>query len=202
MKILAINCSPRKGKTTQKSLEACLEACREVSDEITTPIIELADLKIGGCVACGYCASHLACSQDDDFNSLIPLLTDPELGAVIIATPVYLGSMTSQCKAFLDRSVVLGRNGQLWKNKVGGVIAVGQVRNGGQELTIGGVQAAMLCHNMVIVSGGTKEAHFGASLFSNSQAGVDADDIGLGAARNVGTRVAELAMSLYNASKS
>ena len=196
MKIIGINCSPRKNQTTQKSLETCLDATSKESNKIKTEIIELADLDIRGCLGCGYCKNQLKCKQEDDFNSLIPVLSDEEVVGIIIGTPVYLGTMTSQCKAFLDRTVVLARNGSLLRNKVGGVLAVGGVRNGGQELTIQAVQATMLCHDMVCVGGGTKAAHFGAALVSNEQKGIECDEIGIETARDIGRRVANLAISL------
>ena len=200
MKIIGINCSPRKGQTTQKSLEVCLEAAHYESDDLKMNIVELADLDVRGCLGCGYCKQQLKCKQEDDFNSLIPILSDEEVAGIIIATPVYLGTMTSQCKAFLDRTVVLVRNGSLLRNKVGGVLAIGGVRNGGQELTIQAIQAAMFCHDMICVSGGTKAAHFGAALLSDEQKGVECDEIGIETARDVGRRVAGLAI-LLNQSK-
>jgi len=200
VKIIGINCSPRKNQTTQRSLEACLKAIHNESGDIETDIIELADLDIRGCLGCGYCKKQLKCKQEDDFNLLIPVLSDKEVVGIIIGTPVYLGTMTSQCKAFLDRTVVLARNGSLLHNKVGAVLAVGGVRNGGQELTIQAVQAAMLCHDMVCVGGGTKAAHFGAALVSNEQKGIECDEIGLETARDIGRRVAGLAI-LLNYSK-
>jgi len=198
MKIIGINCSPRKGQTTQKSLEVCLKAIHNESDDIETDIIELADFDIRGCLGCGYCKKQLKCKQEDDFNSLIPVLSNEKVAGIIIATPVYLGTMTSQCKAFLDRTVVLARNGSLLHNKIGGVLAVGGVRNGGQELTIQAVQAAMFCHDMVCVGGGTKAAHFGAAVVSNEQQGIEYDEIGLETARDIGRRVAGLAILLYH----
>ena len=33
MKIIAVACSPRKGKTTKAALEVCLEAAREAGDQ-------------------------------------------------------------------------------------------------------------------------------------------------------------------------
>jgi len=201
MKIIGVTCSPRKGQTTQKSLEVCLKALADESSDIKTSIIELADLDVRGCLGCGYCKNKLKCKQEDDFNSLIPVLTDEEVAGIIIATPVYLGAMTSQCKAFLDRTVVLARNGSLLHNKVGAVLAVGGVRNGGQELTIQAVQAAMLCHDMVCVGGGTKAAHFGAALVSNEEKGIECDEIGIETARDIGRRVADLATSLHRDSK-
>jgi len=196
MKIIGINCSPRKGQTTQKSLEICLKAVHKESGDIETDIIKLADLNIRGCLGCGYCNNQLKCKQEDDFNSLISILSDKEVVGIIIGTPVYLGSMTSQCKAFLDRTVVLSRNGLLLRNKVGGVLAVGGVRNGGQELTIQAVQAAMFCHDMVCVGGGTRAAHFGAALVSDKQKGIECDEIGIQTAKDIGHRVANLAILL------
>ncbi len=131
MKIVGICGSPRKGKTTLHALEQSLAAVRETGPGIETLLLELADLKIGGCLACGHCLKELKCSQEDDFEQVIPLLSDPDLAGLIIATPVYLGSMTSQCKAFLDRGVMFRRNGFMLSNKVGGVIAVGGFRNSG-----------------------------------------------------------------------
>ena len=196
MKIIGINCSPRKDQTTQKGLEICLEAISKESNEIKTEIIKLADLNINGCLGCGFCRKQSECKQEDDFNSLIPVLSDEEVAGIIIGTPVYLGTMTSQCKAFLDRTVVLARNGSLLRNKVGGVLAVGGVRNGGQELTIQAVQAAMFCHDMVCVGGGTRAAHFGAVLVSDEQKGVECDETGIETAGDIGRRVANLAMLL------
>jgi multimeric flavodoxin WrbA len=196
MKIIGINCSPRKGQTTQKGLETCLDAARKESDRIKTEIIELADLDIRGCLDCGYCKKQLKCKQEDDFNSLIPALSDKEVAGIIIGTPVYLGTMTSQCKAFLDRSILFRRNDFIFRNKVGAVLAVGGVRNGGQELTIQAVQAALLCHDMVCVSDGFNTCHFGATLFSGGQGGLEADAFGLKTAQNLGQRVAQLAMLL------
>lgn len=197
MKIIGINCSPRKGQTTQKSLAVCLEAAREVSEKIETDIIELAGKDIRGCIGCGFCKKQFQCKQDDDFDSLIPVLRDDDIGGIVIATPVYLGGMTSQCKAFLDRSVLFRRNGFCFRDKVAGVLAVGGVRNGGQELTIQGVQAALMCHDMVCVSDGCDTSHFGATVFSGGETGVEGDSFGLKTARNLGRRVAELALVLH-----
>ena len=196
MKIVGINCSPRKGQTTRKGLEVCLDAARDESNDIRTDIIELAGLDIRGCLDCGYCRKQLKCKQEDDFNSLIPALNDKELAGIIIGTPVYLGTMTSQCKAFLDRCVMFRRNGFIFRNKVGGVLAVGGVRNGGQELTIQAVQATMLCQDMICVGDGISTAHFGAALWSGGPGGIESDETGLETARNLGRRLAWLAAKI------
>jgi multimeric flavodoxin WrbA len=197
MKIVGISCSPRKGKSTKYALDVCLQAVKEMVPDIETMLIELAEMKMNGCLACGKCMKVLECSQEDDFPKMIPILSDPELAGLVVATPVYFGSMTSQCKAFLDRCVMFRRNGFLLRNKVGGVIAVGGVRNGGQELAIQAVQAAMLVQDMVVVSEGRPTSHYGATLWSGHPDGIEKDTFGLETARNLGKRVAGVAVKMH-----
>lgn len=197
MKVVGISCSPRKGKSTFYALETCLQAAKEAASGVETILVELSERKINGCIACGKCMKVLECSQEDDFVKMIPILSDSEFAALVIATPVYFGSMTSQCKAFLDRCVMFRRNGFLLRNKVGGVIAVGGVRNGGQELAIQAVQAAMLVQDMVVVSEGRPTSHYGATLWSGHPDGIEKDAFGLETARNLGKRVAEVAGRMH-----
>lgn len=196
MKILGICCSPRRGQSTYQAMQTCLSAAREQDSRIETVLIELAELDIRPCLACGQCKSRLACSIEDDFASLIPVLADTEVHGMIIGTPVYFGTMTSQCKMFIDRCVMFRRNDWLFRDRIGGVLAVGGVRNGGQELTIQAVRAAMLCHDMICVSDGRPTAHFGATVFSGIEGGIEQDDFGLQTARHLGRRVAEVALKM------
>jgi multimeric flavodoxin WrbA len=196
MIILGICCSPRKGHNTFKAMETCLAAARAQGDGIAAELIELTDLDVRPCRACGKCKGQLECSIQDDFASLIPILSDPDVSGMIIGTPVYFGTMTAQCKAFIDRCGMFRRNGWRFRDRVGGVLAVGGVRNGGQELAIQAVQAALLCHDMICVSDGQPSAHFGATAFSGAGDGVEDDDFGLQTARGLGARVAQLAIRL------
>ena len=111
-----------------KAMNACLEAAKEAQPKIEVQLIELAGKNIGPCTACGDCKQGPTCSWRDDFSELIPLMSDDSVKSIIIGTPVYFGGMTAQCKALLDRCVLLRRNGWLLRNKVGGVLAVGGVR--------------------------------------------------------------------------
>jgi multimeric flavodoxin WrbA len=197
MKIVGISCSPRKGKATKHALETCFQAVQEAAPDAEIMLIDLSEIKVNGCIACGKCMKGLECSQEDDFIQMIPILSDPQLAGLVVATPVYLGSMTSQCKAFLDRCVMFRRNGFLLRNKVGGVIAVGGFRNGGQELAIQAVQAAMLVQDMVVVSDGRPTSHYGATLWSGHPDGIEKDTVGLETARNLGKRVVEVATRMH-----
>lgn len=190
--IIGICCSPRPQKTTYEAMCTCLAAAERV-EGVNTKLIELAGKTVGPCQACGACTKELRCATDDDFGEFIEVFQDPTFAGLIVGTPVYFGMMTAQCKALLDRSAVFRRNGWMLRDKVGGVLAVGRVRNGGQELTIQAVRAAMLCHDMICVSDGQPTAHFGAALWSGAEGGISADKEGLETARNLGRRVAEVA---------
>ena len=197
MKIVGVSCSPRKGKTTRTSLEHCMGAISANYPGIQTEIIDLAGLDIRGCIACGHCMKQLECSQKDDFNDLIPILKDPGLGGLILATPVYLGTMSSQCKVFLDRTVMFRRNGFLFRDIVGGAMAVGGFRNGGQEASILQIHSAMLVHDMILVGDGMPGSHFGGTLWSGHPEGIEKDEPGLNTASSLGKRVAQVALKIH-----
>ncbi len=195
MKIIGICASPRRQKTTHHALTVALEAAAATGAQ--TSLIELAGKKFNGCVACGQCLKRPVCSLDDELSPIVQALDDPQLGGIIFATPVYFGGMSSQGKAFWDRCVLLRRNGFRLADKVGGAIAVGGFRNGGQETTIAQVHAAMLVHGMVVVSEGPPTSHFGGTCCSGGEGGIQADEFGLATARALGQRVATLAARLH-----
>ncbi len=199
IKIVAISCSPRKGQTTATSLKVCLEAAGQVSPNIETELIELAGLKINGNLAAGI---PLEPGEKDDFPPLVPRLTDPKVRGIIVGTPVYFGNMSSLCKAFLDRCMAFYRNDLALSNKVGGVLAVGGTRNGGQEVTVQSVQVSLFCQEMVIVGNGRPHSRFGATLWSGAEGGVTKDEFGMTTARNLGRRVAETALRLGDRARS
>jgi len=195
IKILAISTSPRQGKTTAAGLKICLEAAKAVDAErIETELIELAGLNLPGGPSAGL---PLAPGEKDDFPSLLPKLTDPKVAGIIIGTPVYFGNMSYLCAAFLDRCTVL-RKTFAWSNKVGGVLAVGGARNGGQEQTLRAVHTAMFGQEMILVGDGRPTAHCGATLWNNKD-DISQDELGIATAKNLGRRVAEVARRLAGA---
>ena len=191
IKIIAVCCSPRKGKTTFASLQVCLEAAKAVGDRIEVELIELAGMKIDGSLAAGLPPEP---GQKDDFPELVPKLSDPSVGGIIVGTPVYFANMTSLCKAFLDRCIAFRKNNFALRDKVAGVLAVGGARNGGQELTIRSVQTALMCQEMILVGDGAPTGHFGATVWSGGEGGVTEDEFGMATTRNLGRRVAEVAL--------
>ncbi|MCJ7676027.1 MAG: flavodoxin family protein, partial [Sedimentisphaerales bacterium] len=193
IRIVGIACSPRKGKTTAASLKVCLDAAAQVDPRIEVELIELAGMKIDGSLAGGL---DLPPGQKDDFSELIPKLSDPKVAGIIIGTPVYFCNMTSLCKAFLDRCIAFRKNNFALANKVAGVLAVGAARNGGQEITIQSVQAALLCQEMIIVGDARPGARIGAAVWNDGSDDVTKDEFGMASAKYLGRRVAEVALKI------
>ncbi len=189
VKILGVSCSPRKGKTTSASLQICLDAAKAVNPVIATELIELAGRNIGV-----YDPVDPKAVQGG-FADLIPVLSSPDVAGIVIGTPVYFGNMSSLCKAFLDHCMVFRQQSFALSGKVGGVIAVGAGRNGGQELTLQSVQASLMGQNMIIVGDGRPTSHFGATLI-NTNDDISKDEFGISTAKNLGRHVAEVALKL------
>jgi multimeric flavodoxin WrbA len=193
VRILGISCSYRKGKTTAAALGVCLQAAREVSDRIETELIELADFPFSGKVAAGI---PLEPGERDDFPKLVPRLAEPAVKGIVIGTPVYFGNMSSLCKAFLERCIVLYQKDFALSNKVAGVVAVGGTRNGGQEVTIQSVQISLFCEEMTLVGNGRPGPRLGATVWSGAEGGVLKDEFGMTTTKALGRRVAEVALRL------
>jgi multimeric flavodoxin WrbA len=189
VKIVGVSCSPRKDRTTAASLRACLEAAKGFNAAVETELIDLGGLKINDELAAGI---SLAPGEPDDFPKIEARLR--EASGIIVGTPVYFSNMSALCKAFLDRWMVFRRDFAL-RNKVGGALAVGAARNGGQELTLQSIHAAMLCHDMILVSEGRPTSRLGGILVSAND-DVSKDEAGLSTAKSLGRRVAEVALLL------
>lgn len=198
IKILGISTSLRPGKTTATSLRIALEAAKEYNPErVSTELIELAGMKIPAGPAAGL---PLEPGETDDFPSLMAKLTDPQLAGLVIATPVYFGNMSSLCKAFLERLIACRKENFALSTKVAGVVAVGGSRNGGQELTVRSVQTSLFGQEMIIVGDGRPTAHWGGAVWNDKEKpDVTADEVGMASVRNLGRRVAEVALRMAKA---
>jgi len=101
MKVLGINCSPRKKGNTEilirevfKSLEA---------NGIRTEFFQLGGKKVNGCIACLKCreAKDGKCHQKNEvINQCISKIIKAD--AIIIGSPVYFADLSSQAKALID----------------------------------------------------------------------------------------------------
>ncbi len=189
--VLGICCSPRKGKTSYAALKICLEEAGRHG--VQTELLELAGKQIPGEPAAGV---PLAPGQKDDFPEVQAKLSDPKVAGIIIATPVYFGDMSFLCKAFLDRCVVFRKTFAL-SNKIAGALAVGGGRNGGQELVIRSVHTCLLGQEMIVVGNGQPGGHWGGTLWSGAPGGVTEDEFGVQTAKQLGRRVADVALKVH-----
>lgn len=185
LRILGIACSPRKGMTTTKAVQAALDAAKAVN-----PLIEVELIDLGGLSISGWSPTPVK----DDFDAILPKLQDPRLGGLIIGSPSYFRSLSSLCKAFIERCMPLREGSMPLADRPVGALAVSSNRNGGQELVVQQILTAMLSYGMVPV-GGKSPAMLGGTLW-NTKDDVTQDETGMLSARLLGTHVAELALKL------
>ncbi len=106
--ILVITGSPRKNGNSFAMTDAFIIAAKAKGHSVTRFDAAL-NKKIGGCHACETCfKSGKACSFDDDFNMVAPLIEKAD--AIVFTMPVYWYSIPAQIKGVIDRiySLVIG----------------------------------------------------------------------------------------------
>lgn len=203
VKILGICGSPRNA-ATEYVLKQALEAAGAVPG-VETDIITLRGKKLNFCIHCNKCVNENAeycVIYDDDMKDLYQPFYDAD--GYIIASPVYEMGITGQLATFFNRFrptyTKLKANPKFFANKVGGAIAVGGTRNGGQECTINGILGFYHTHGILVVNGGLG-TYAGAAIWSQDKRaeGAQEDFIGLRNARLIGEKVAETAVLINRA---
>ena len=99
MKVIAINGSPRKDGNTWSALET---ACKVLNEQgIETEIVNVGNMNITGCKACGACSGKGACVINDGFNEVAEKAAAAD--GIIVGSPVYYAGVNGTLKCFLDR---------------------------------------------------------------------------------------------------
>ncbi len=193
IKIVAVACSLRAGKTTAQGLRYVLEAAKAVDPErIETVLIDLGGRHIPLEPVVNL---PLPPGERDDFPAVAEQLVDPTVRAIIVGSPVYYASMSALCKSFIDRLGQLRREFAL-SGRLAGALAVGGARNGGQEFVIQSITTALMCHEMLIVGDGRPTGHFGAALWNPGTDDISGDEVGIKKAQNLGRHVAQMVLRL------
>ncbi len=99
MNVLGICGSPRRGGNTDILLERVLAGARENRAE--TEKVMLADLTFRPCQSCTVTGKDGACRVQDDMQTLYPKIAAADV--IVLATPIYFGSVTAQTKSMIDR---------------------------------------------------------------------------------------------------
>ncbi len=183
MNVLGICGSPHPEGNTALALRYALSVIAK--EGIETTYLSLHDRVIAPCQGCFACRSG-ECVQQDDMASIIELLRCCD--GLILASPVYMGLPTGQLKVWMDRTVRLRTGGRFeLSGKVGGGIACGGFRNGGQELTLQAMHTFFLQQDMVAVSDGPGYSHSGAAIVGRASE----DTVGLKTVENLALRIAQ-----------
>lgn len=188
MKILGISGSHRTNGNTEILVKRALDVCKNNGSE--AEFVGLADKKVGYCTDCNYCIkeNQFQCPQDDDVQEILNKMAEAD--AIIIGSPTYFSCVSARLKALFDRSLPLRRDNCKLSEKVGGAIAVGGSRNGGQEFVTMAIHNWMLLQEMVVVSD-KKTAHFGGIAVGRKSGDVLNDAVGLQTVENLALKVIE-----------
>lgn len=199
-KVLCVCGSPRKKSGTEYAVKTAQEAAEKRGVE--TDYITLRNKKINFCINCDKCIreeSTKCLIHDDDMTSFYDKFYQAD--GYIIGTPVYEMSVTAQLAAFFDRFRpcwnILKNRGDYFYDKVGGALAVGGSRSGGQEKTIARIHDFYHTLGIIVVNLGSP-GFGGASLWSQygSYEKLTEDELGLADARRIGERVARTVIKL------
>ena len=148
MKVLGINCSPRKGGNTEILLKEVFRPL-EVNG-IKTEFFQLGGKRIRGCIACMKCREKAdgKCHQPNDvINECIKKMTKAD--AIIIGSPVYFADLSGDAKAFLDVAGYSIRGaGNPLKHKIGAAVVA--VRRAGAIHAFDSINHFFLINEMII----------------------------------------------------
>lgn len=99
MKLLAINGSRRKKGNTAYLIQSILAPAKKTG--VQAESIFLGDYDIAACTGCEGCRSSWQCVIKDNFAQLIQKIDEAD--GIVLASPTYWYSVTSDMKRFIDR---------------------------------------------------------------------------------------------------
>jgi multimeric flavodoxin WrbA len=148
MKVLGINCSPRKEGNTYLLIK---EVFKPLEDKgIKTELFQIGGKKIRGCIACMKCKKKAdgRCHQKNDvINACIAKMEKAD--AIIIGSPVYFADLSGDAKAFLDvAGYALRAAGNPLRRKPGAAVIA--VRRAGAIHAFDSINHFFLINEMII----------------------------------------------------
>ncbi len=172
--VLGISGSPRKG-ATDYIVNFALELIKKKTN-FETAYFSVAKKTINFCIHCDYCIKNKkGCVHKDDMDELYPLLEIAD--AILIGTPIYQGTVSAQTKAVLDRCrALVAKNPKVFENKIGGAIAIGGDRMGGQEIALQTLHNFYIISEMIPVGGGSWGSNLGGTVWSKDKMAQGAEE--------------------------
>ena len=130
MKVIALNGSPRLLGNTSNALNVVLDSLNK--EGIETEYIQVYEDHMNPCNHCSSCevrGDGRCIAEDDRMNEYFDKMKAAD--AIILASPAYFGSCTSQLKMFLERAGLAGKHGKFpLSGKIGAALVV-QEHDGG-----------------------------------------------------------------------
>lgn len=99
LKVLILNGSPRRGGNTAIAIREMEHVFAE--NGVAAETVQIGQMDIRGCIACGTCFEKGKCVFDDIVNELAPKFEAAD--GLVIASPVYYASANATLIACLDR---------------------------------------------------------------------------------------------------
>ena len=149
MLIIGLNGSPNREANTAFILEAALDAASKLGAKTETVFLReiVEEQKNPFCIACETpCQGK--CYKGTKLENVLEKMAVAD--GLLLASPVYFGTVSAQIKAFWDKTRRL-RRGKKLLNTVGGALSVGAARFGGQETTLRALHSMMLVQGMILV---------------------------------------------------
>ena len=185
MKVVAINGSARKDGNTAILVRRVFGELEE--EGISTELIQLAGQEVRGCLACFRCFQNLdrKCAVMGDFvNECIGKMDEAD--GIILASPTYFASVTTELKAIIDRAgLVAIANGNMFARKVGAAVVA--VRRGGAVTAFDTINHFFFIEEMVVP--GSSYWNFG---MGRNPGEVEDDEEGMKTMGNLGKNMAWL----------
>jgi len=195
MLIIGINGSPHKDGNVAYLLNVALDAAKEKGATVYLEHVceMLKGQKKPYCDACSSPCNR-SCFEETLLEESFERLSEAD--AIILGSPVYFGTVSAQLKAYWDKTRAL-RTEKLLLGTIGGAVAVGASKFGGQETTVKALHSMMLIQGMSIVGDGASEfdaGHHGVCGVKPTK-----DDLyAIKRAKILGTRIFEEASKVAN----
>jgi multimeric flavodoxin WrbA len=100
MKVLGILAGPRKGRATDRMIDAVLDGMKANGAEVEK--ISLYDYDIKPCRGCCVCEKERKCVIEDDESLILEKMGRADV--VVFGSPAYWSNVTSEAKKFMDRA--------------------------------------------------------------------------------------------------
>jgi multimeric flavodoxin WrbA len=191
MKVIAINGSPRSNGNTAILIGHVFRELEKAG--IQTEMVQLAGVRIRGCMACFKCGENLdkKCAvKNDPINGYIEKMLKAD--GIILASPTYFTDVTSEMKALIDRAgMVAKQNTDMFRRKVGAAVIA--VRRAGAVHAFDTINHFFFINQMVVP--GSRYWNMGMGMEPGA---VEGDEEGIAIMKTLGENMAWLLKKIHS----